>query len=216
MTDAPISEQPEDTSGRIEALVQRTQKAVLAGVEEILQRQMVPFLDQARRAVLAGTEEVLGKHADALLVRLKGITLETAEELLQRQLEPFLERTRAMVLDGLENAAFVQKYTDRLVAGLKQFLAETAAEVVRVHVPDYSRRVGRRLIDYAVAGTLSCLAVGLLGLGGVLGLQAAGLPTYAACLVVSGFAALAAFVLLRLRSRGLAGASPSPASRPEE
>ena len=65
MTDAPISEQPEDTSGRIEALVQRTQKAVLAGVEEILQRQMVPFLDQARRAVLAGTEEVLGKHADA-------------------------------------------------------------------------------------------------------------------------------------------------------
>jgi hypothetical protein len=214
MTDLLPVEQPDDRSRRIEELVQRTQQAVLGGVEEIVQRQMTPFLERAGQSVRDTVDYVLRQHADSLLGRLKGVSLDAAEEMLKKLIEPFLERTRHLVLDGLENASFVQRYADRLAASLKGFLVETVAEVFQVHVPEYSRRFGRRVVDYVVAGTLYCLAAIFLTVGGILGLQQAGWPPYATFLTGGTVALVLAVVLLKLRHRTLPPSPTRPADRP--
>jgi hypothetical protein len=201
MPDLPTPVPEPNRTRRIEALVQRTQQAVLAAVEEMLKRQLAPALDYARQAILSAAAEMVQKEAEPLLLRVKGLTLETVEELIQRQIEPFLARTRQLVLEGLENATVVQKYTDAITNGLKTFMAETVAEVFRVHIPAYTRRAGHRVMDYAVAGTLYCLAVILLLLGGIFGLQQLGLPRYSTYLIGGAVAGGAAFLLLRFRAR---------------
>jgi hypothetical protein len=204
----PASDLAEDKPRRIDDLVQRTQQAVLQGVEEMLKRQMEPFLDHTRQMILASIDEVMRKHTDPLLDRLRGVTLSTVDELLKGHIEPFLERVRQMVLEGLENAVFMQKYVDRLVAGLKKITAEVVLEVVRVYLPDYSRRVGRRVVEYAVAGTLSCLAIIFLLMGGILGLEAVDLPPYAAFLAGGAAAGVIAFVLFQMRANAFAKTWP--------
>ena len=155
-------------------------------MEEILQRQMKPFLDHTRQMLLDSIAVVMRTHADSLLARLKGVSLDLVEELLRLRIEPFLGRGKQIVLDGLENAEFVQKYVDSLVAGLKKMTLETVLEVVQVQIPGYWHRFGMRVVDYALAGTLSCLAAIFLFMGGILGLERAGLPAYATYLLGGG------------------------------
>jgi hypothetical protein len=200
MTVPQPADQPDERTQRLEQLVQRTQQAVLVGVEEIVRRQMAPFLDQARRSILEAVEQMVHKYGEALLAQTKGVTLETVEEMLKRQIEPFLERARHMALEGLENAAFVQKYVDVLAVGLKNFARETAVEVFQVQLPAYSHQVGRRFLGFAVGGTLLCLAAIFLLVGGILGLQVAGVPAYAGYLAGGVVAAAAAFVLFKMTS----------------
>jgi hypothetical protein len=201
MTEPQPIEESQDRIQHIDRLVQRTQHAVLTGVEEMVRRQMEPFLDQTRQTILSTVEQMVHKHGDTLLGRVKGITLEIAEEMLLRQIEPFLDRARSLILEGLENASFAQKYADHLAAGLKKFARETVIEVLQVQVPAYSRRAGRRVLEYAVAGTLLCLAVILLLLGGIRGLQSAGVPDYATYLAGGLIAGGAGLFLLRMGSR---------------
>jgi hypothetical protein len=208
MDNPPATDLVQDKPRRVDDLVQRTQQAVLQGVEAMFRRQMEPFLDHTRQMILATIEEVVQKHADPLLLRLKDVTLSTTDELLKSHLEPFLKRVRHMVLEGLEDAVFLQKYVDRLVAGLKKVTAEAMVEVVRVYIPDYSRRVGRRVVEYAMAGTLSCLAIIFLLMGGVLGLEATGLPDYGAYLAGGAAAGVIAFVLLQIRANAFAKTFP--------
>jgi hypothetical protein len=193
--------QLDERAQRLEQLVQRTQQAVLVSVEEILRRQMEPFLEHTRRTLLATVEEMVRKYADPLLAQTRGATLQTVEEMLKRQIEPFLERARHMVLEGLENAGFVQRYVDVLAVGLKSFARETAVEVFQVQLPAYSHQFGRRLLGYAVGGTLLCLAVIFLLVGGIWGLQAAGVPAYVTYLAGGVAAAAAAVVLFKVTSR---------------
>ncbi len=200
MTDLPVPQPAPTTIERIEDLVQRTQRTVLESVEAILKRQMQPFLDHARQTILDSLDVVVHKHADTLLSRLKGVSLDLVEEILKRQLEPFLGRAKQMAVDGLENAGFVQKYVDSLTAGLKKITLETMTEVVRGQVPDVARRFGRRVVASAAVVTLSCLAGVFLLVGGVLGLQAAGLPPYATYLIGAAVAAGAAWALSHWRS----------------
>jgi hypothetical protein len=199
MTLPQTLDQPDDKTLRLERLVESTQRAVLEGVEGVLQRQMVPFLDHSRQAILATIDEAVKIHGDSLRARLKRLALDTAEELLQQRLEPLLERTRHLLVQGLENAAVVQKYTDRLTSALKQVTREAIGEVFQVQLPAYSGRVGRRVLDYVVAGTLFCVTAVFLLMALVLGLREAGLPPYATYLVGGGAAGAAGVALLTLR-----------------
>jgi hypothetical protein len=201
MTTPESPEQADERTQRIEQLVHRTQQIVLVSVEEILRRQMEPFVDHARRALLTAVEEMVHKYGDPLVAQTKGLTLQTVEEMLKRQIEPFLERARQMVLEGLENAAFVQKYVDLLAIGLKNLARETAVEIFQVQLPAYSTKFGRRILGFAAAGTLLCLAMIFLLVGGVLGLQVAGVPVYATYVAGGVAAGLAALVLFKMTSQ---------------
>jgi hypothetical protein len=202
-TPQPVEQPEEERSRRIERLVERTQQAVLVSVEEILRRQMEPFLEHARLTLLATLDEMVNKYGQSALVRTREATLETVEEVLNRQIEPFLERYQRMLVDGLENAAVVQKSLDMLGAGVKRFAKEMAVEVLEGYLPSYAHRFGRRVLGYAVGGTLVCLAVIFLLLGGVLGLQAVGVPPFATYLAGGAIAGGVALVLLKMSTRPL-------------
>lgn len=199
MTAPQLADQPDKENFPLEEVVQRTQSAVVEGVEAVIQRQMVPFLEHSRKTILATVEEAVQKHGDSLTARLKGLALDTAEELLKQQIEPLLERARRMLVQGLDNAALVQKYTDHLAGVFKQLTREAVVEVFQVQLPSYSARVGRRVVDYVVAGTLLCLAAVLLVLGLVLGLAELGVPAYATYLLGGVLAGGMAFVLIKWR-----------------
>jgi hypothetical protein len=198
MTLPQTLDQPDDKTHRLEQLVESTQRTVLEGVEGVIQRQMVPFLDHSRQTILATIDEAVHKHGETLGVRLKRVALDIGEELLKQQLPPLLERGRHLLWEGLDNAAVVQKYTDRLTAALKEVTRETVLEVFQVQLPSYSGRVGRRVIEYAFAGTLYCTAAVFLLVGLILGLREAGLPPYATYLLGGVVAGLAGAAVLKL------------------
>jgi hypothetical protein len=211
MTDLPAADQPASPVERVEELVQRTHRAVLGNMEELLKRQLEPLFLQARQTLRDGFQEVVDTHAEALLLRLKQVTLETAGDLLNKEVEPFLERTRQMVLNGLTHPELVEKTVDRAVQRLRTFVIKAVQEVERGQLPEQARRFGRRVVDYAVGVVLLCLAVVLLLLGGVLGLQQAGVPTYATYLAGGLGAAVAAFFLFKIHSRNQGPSSALPA-----
>ena len=99
----------------------------------------------------------------------------------------------------------VRRQSDGYLENLQQFIATTVVEVFRVHVPDYSRWAGQRVLDYVLAGTLFCLAAVLFCVGAILGLERAGFPPFATYLVSGGFALLAGLAFLKLRSQHWSG-----------
>jgi hypothetical protein len=200
----------EALSRHAEPLAARLRGALRDAVEELSARQLGPLLERLKQAVLAAVEEAGRKHAGPLLTRLKETLGEAAGDLVRRQLDLLLAGARRGMPDGADH---VREYADLLVGKVRDAVAEPIAQVMRVHVPGYVRRAGGRLIDYALAATLLCVAAVFLLVGAVQGLQQAGLPTYLTYLL-GGLAALGAgLVFLRLYTRPAGGTGPPGAER---
>ncbi|MCE9533937.1 MAG: phage holin family protein [Planctomycetes bacterium] len=170
-----------------DVFVERLKTTLLKTAEEIRERQTQPMLDSFKQTALGILEEIGKKHAATMLVQVK----DALSEALGQQLNPLADRTRKGMNDGSD---FVREQVDHLADRLR--LAVT--EPLRDQVPDYARRAGSQLINYALSGTLFCAAAIFLVLGIVQGLQAAGLPSFLTY-ILGGIAALVTgLVFLRM------------------
>jgi hypothetical protein len=172
----------------------RVASATVPEVEQAIQRQLGPFLQQVKQMTLEVIDEVGRKHANPLLAQLRQTLAETIAALLKAEVPALLNQLKPAVLEGSD--AFQQK-TDKRVKELKEFITRTVSDVFRVHVPEYSSRAGHRMMVYLLAGTLFCLGAVVGCVGMILGLERAGLPGYATYLVGGGVAVAAGVLLLR-------------------
>ncbi len=175
-----------------------TQMAALNDLEQAFQRQMEPFLKRVKQMTLEIVDEVGRKHGNPFLMQMRETLVETVGGMLKTEVAARLDKLRPAVLEG--NDA-VRKTADNMLNDLKQFITKTVVDVFQVHVPAYSSRAGRRMIDYFLAGTLLCLAAVLLFVGGILALEDAGLPRYLAFLIGGAGAMGVGMAYLRVRAR---------------
>lgn len=170
--------------------------------EQAWQRQLAPCLQEVKKMTLELIEEVGRKHGGPGLAHVQQTLTATVTAALKTQESALWTELKPALLQGGEA---VRQKTDGLVESFKQFIAMTVIEVFRVHVPDYSRWAGQRVLDYVLAGTLFCLAVVLICVGALLGLERAGFPLYATYLVTGGLALVAGLAFLKLRARHWGG-----------
>jgi hypothetical protein len=185
----------EDALGKhADLLVARLQAALREAVEELRQRQLEAVLERLKETALAMLEEARQKHVGPLLAQLQ----EVVGELLRRQLDQVADRARQELRDG---GAYFKEHADLLVGKMREAVTEPVARALSVQAPEYARRAGGRVLDYALAGTLFCVEAVLLPVGVVQGLQEAGLPAYLSD-ILGGLGALGiGLVFLRLSRR---------------
>ena len=158
----------------------------------------LPFLQQVKQMALEVIEEIGQKHGTPALAQLRQTLVETVGAVLKREEGSLLAQLKPAMVEGGDA---VRQKTDSLLGDLKQFITTTVVEVFRVHVPEYSRWAGQRVLDHILAATLFCLAAVLVCVGGILGLERAGLPQYAVYLIGGSVALVAGLAFLKLRSR---------------
>lgn len=183
------------------AMMEEPNPAPLAAVndlEQAFQRQMDPFLERVKQMTLEIVDEVGQKHGSPLVVQVREILVETVGGMLKTEVAARLDRLRPAFLEGSDA---IRTTADHFLADMKLFITKTVVDVFQVHVPEYSSRAGRRVIDYFLAGTLLCLAAVLLIMGSILGLEDAGLPKYLAFLIGGGAALAVGMIYLRVRAR---------------
>jgi hypothetical protein len=185
-----------------------SQLATLPDVEQALQRQTGPFLQQVKQMTLEVIDEVGRKHGSPLLAELRQTLVEAVTTLLKAEVPALLAHLKPTMREGGDA---VQQKLDSVLLDLKTFITKTVVDVFRLHVPEYSRWAGQRVIAYLMAGTLFCLAAVLGFVGLILGLERAGLPPYATDLVGCAVAVAAGVVLLKLHWLRPGKLEPEPA-----
>jgi hypothetical protein len=181
-------------SKHADLLMARLKAALRETAEELRQRQLESVLQRLKETALAALEEARQKHVSPLLAQVQ----EVLGEALRRQVDQVADRVRQELRDG---SASFKDYTDQLVVKMRETVAEPMARALRVQVPEYARRAGGRVLDYALAATLFCVAAVLLPVGAVQGLQQTGLPAYLTY-ILGGLGALGiGLVFLRLYAR---------------
>jgi hypothetical protein len=185
-------------SKHAELLMGRLQAALRETAEELRQRQLESMLQRLKETALAALEEARQKHVGSLLAQVQAVL----SEVLGWQVDQIADRVRQELREG--SAAF-RESADQLVGKMRESVAEPVVRALREQIPEYARRAGGRVLDFALAGTLFCLAAVLLPVGAVQGLQEAGLPAYLTD-ILGGLGALGiGLVFLRLYRRPEAG-----------
>jgi hypothetical protein len=169
--------------------------ALLETVEELEKRRLEPLLERLKQTMLTGVAEVWEKYAPLLRTRLQEALGEALREGLGRQMEAVVNGVREGMREGAE---FVRAQADVLLAQVREALTEPVARAARDEVPEYARWVGGRVIDYARAGTVFCVAAVFLLVGTVQGLQEAGLPPYLTHLLGGLLGVATGLIFLRL------------------
>jgi len=177
---------------------QHSQLTGVDDLEQAFQRQMEPFLQRVKQMTLEIVDEVGQKHGNPLFVQVRGILLETVGGILKTEVAARLDKLRPAIVEGSDA---VRNSADNLLKDMKQFITKTVVDVFQVHVPNYSSRAGRRMIDYFLAGTLLCLAAVFLFVGGVLGMRHFGMPEYLAYLIGGAGALTVGMIYLKVRAR---------------
>jgi hypothetical protein len=188
---------------------QHSQVPALDDLEQAFQRQMEPFLQRVKQVTLEIVDEVGQKHGNPLFVQVRGILLETVGGILKTEVAARLDKLRPAIVEGSDA---VRNSADNLLKDMKEFITKTVVDVFQVHVPNYSSRAGRRMIDYFLAGTLLCLAAVLLFVGGILGLKHFGVDDYLAYLIGGAGALTVGMIYLKVRARKWRNQEPDSAS----
>ena len=188
---------------------QHSQLPALDDLEQAFQRQMEPFLQRVKQMTLEIVDEVGQKHGNPLFVQVRGILLETVGGILKTEVAARLDKLRPAIVEGSDA---VRNSADNLLKDMKEFITKTVVDVFQVHVPNYSSRAGRRMIDYFLAGTLLCLAAVLLFVGGILGLKHFGVDDYLAYLIGGAGALTVGMIYLKVRARKWRNQEPDSAS----
>jgi hypothetical protein len=143
--------------------------------------------------------QIVERHATPLVNQLHAALHKALEQVVREQLGPMLERARQSLQESTQLAG---QFADAVVGRLKVTVAEPTREVLREQVPEYAHWAGRRAMDYVLAAGLFCLAAVFLLVGGILGLQAVGVPPFATYLI-GGLTALGSgLIVMRLFSPG--------------
>jgi hypothetical protein len=167
-------------------------------LERAFQRQMEPFLERVKQMTLEIVDEVSEKHGSSFLVQVRQTLVETVGGLLKTEVAARLDKLRPAVLEGSDA---LRKTGDHLLADWKEFITKTVTDVFQEHVPKYSSRAGRRMIDYFLAGTLLCLSAVLLCVGAIRAMEHFGVPGYLAFLIGGGGALAVGMIYLNVRAR---------------
>ncbi len=163
----------------------------------IIQRHVESLLQSTKQMIMEVVEEVGRKHGNSLVGEMEKVVRDTAGPLVKTQIDEVVDQLRPIVSASTDMA---RQQLDNLLKDLEQFLARTVDKVFELHVPEYTRWVGQRSLDYFLGGVLLALAAVLTCVGGLLGLERAGLPSFGAYLVAATVALTAGVALLTLRS----------------
>jgi hypothetical protein len=158
------------------------------------ERNAETFLDRTKQAVLNAIEETIRRHGGGLLAEVRQTLKAAIDGLVAAQVEKMVEQLKP----GGDAA---RRLAEGWVRELREFANATLGELFDKRVPEYSRWVGQRLIDYTLLGALFAIAAVFLFVGGILGLRELGVPAYAASLVGGVVALVFGFWLLRMRPR---------------
>jgi hypothetical protein len=188
-------------------LLRKLREVLLEALSEAATRQLEPVAHRIHELTLRVTEEVIQQHAAPLVAQLRSAFQESVDEVVKRQMQPMLERAREGVQESLNVAT---QLADVVVARLKVTVAEPAMQMVRAELPQQARWAGRRTIECVLAATLFCLAAIFLLIGGVMGLEEAGLKPFAAYSIGGAIALTAGLVFLRLFVKALPADQTQP------
>jgi hypothetical protein len=191
----------------VELLVNRLRGELRTAAEELRQHHLGPLLERLRQALREAVEELRQQHLGPWLAQLQDALREALGEVLRRELDLVVQRARQEVRAGGE---FVRAQTDMLVGKVREEVAAPVLRALRDQVPGYARWVGGRVIDYALAVTLFCLATVFLLGGTVQGLEHVGLPRYLTWLLGGAGALGAGLVFLWLYGRAWPGHRGGP------
>jgi hypothetical protein len=184
---------------QIEPILQQTRTQLAQSLEELARRQVEPVLARTHEMILKLAAEIVERHATPLVNQVRVALQNALEQVVQQQMGPMLERARHSLQESTQLAG---QFADAVVSRLKVTVGEPTKEVLREQVPEYAHWAGRRAMDYVLAAGLFCLAAVFLLVGGVLGLQAVGVPPFATYLI-GGLAALGGgLMVMRLFSPG--------------
>ncbi|HYT90703.1 MAG TPA: hypothetical protein VEL76_18490 [Gemmataceae bacterium] len=176
-------------------LTAQLKSTLLDTVEELEKRRLEPFLERLKQTLFTGLAEFWEKNAPLLLTRLRESLDEALREGLKRQVDAVVAGVREGVREGAE---FAHTQGTLLLAQVREALTEPVARAAREDFPEYARWLGGRVIDYTRAATVFCVAAIFLMVGGVQGLQQAGMPPYLTYFL-GGLAGMAAgLIFLRL------------------
>jgi hypothetical protein len=156
-------------------LTARLKDVLLETAEELEKRQLEPFLERLKQTVVAILGEVWQRYTPPLVTRLQETLSEAVREGLRGQMDTVVAAVRQGLREGTE---FTREQTDLLLGKVRQTVTDPLARVAREHFPEYAHWFGGRVVDYALATTLFCVAAILLLVGSVQGLQHAGVPPY--------------------------------------
>src|SRR5262245_15279779 len=177
--------------------------AALTDLDRAIERHLDPVLQRVKHLTLEVIEEIGRKHGAPMLGEVRRAVVETVGTVIKTEIPLLVEKLKPAIAAGAE---IVRK---ELVQDVSQLIANTAADVFQKKVPEYSRSIGLRLIDYLMAGTLFVLSAVLLSIGLILGLEWFGVPKYATYLTSGGLAVVLGWVFLRLRARRWGGEPPA-------
>jgi len=164
-------------------------------LEQALSRQMGPFLEQVKQMTLEVIDEVGRRHGTPLLAQVRQTLVETIAAVVKAEVPALVQQLQPSLREGGDA---LRKNADNLVLELKQAVTRTVIEVFQVHLPEYSRRAGQRVLAYLLAGTLFCVGAVLGSVGIILTLERAGLPGYATYLIGAGLALGVGLAFLKL------------------
>src|SRR5262249_39673046 len=139
--------------------------AALTDLDRAIERYLDPVLQRVKQITLEVIEEVGRKHGVAIVTEVRQAVGKTVSTLFQTEIPLLVEKLKPVVVAGAET---VRK---ELLQDVRQLVVTTVAEVFQQKVPEYSRKIGLRLIDYLMAGTLFVLSAVLLSVGVILGLE---------------------------------------------
>jgi hypothetical protein len=152
------------------------------------------FLERTKQAILTAIEETIRRHGGALLAEVRQTLQAAVEGLVAAQVEKMVEQLKP----GGDTA---RRVAEGWLRELREFADATVGDLFDQRVPEYSRRAGQWVIDYALAGSLFAIAAVLLFVGGILALHELGVPAYAATLACGVVALGFGYWLLRSRAR---------------
>jgi hypothetical protein len=207
-------------------ILKRVKETVLATAEEIVRQPLEALLGRTRAMLTGLVDDLVQKHGPGLLGRLHDTLVESVRDMVSQQMGPFTEQGRALLREG---AGLVRQQVDQALGQFREEVKAPLVDLVRFHVPEYTRRTSNRVIDYTLAITLFCLATIFLLVGVVHGLQELGV-SQAITYILGGLGALGGgLVFLRLykqawaeffaawearRARDVASPSPPPQAIP--
>lgn len=165
-------------------------------LERALQRNVEPLLDRLKQAVwqaaLGAIDETVRRYGVGLGDEVRQTLRTAVDEVVRAQVG-------RLVAELAPSGDTAKRLADGLHQELRDFANTTLRDLFETRLPEYSRWAGRSIIDYALAGLLFAIAAVLLFAGGVLALNAAGVPPYATYLIGGVVALGFGFVLLKAR-----------------
>ncbi len=197
-------------------LSEQLRTALVQTLAEVQKDHLEPFLAQVRQTILTTLDEAARNHAQPLLVQVQESLLGVASHLYQTYTATLLGQVQETLTTSLNQVCeqYVQPVKELTQSLHQQFttaireqgetLIGSARQTLEDYLPGHLRWMGKRGMDYAIAGTLFCVAAILIALGLVEALRAMGVPLWGVYLPVGLLALVIGLIFYRRRIKARA------------